>query len=41
MCISKDYGIALEAFGVVLSEEAEVVFATIKETITEIRYIRE
>ena len=35
------YGIDLEAFGVVRGEEAEVVFPTIKETITEIRYIRE
>lgn len=33
--------IDLEAFGVVRGEEAEVVFSTIKETITEIRYIRE
>lgn len=35
------YGIDLEAFGVVRGEEAEVVFPTIKETITEIRHIRE
>lgn len=35
------YGIDLEAFGVVRGEEAEVVFPTIKETITEIKYIRE
>lgn len=35
------YGIDLEAFGVVRGEEAEGVFPTIKETITEIRYIRE
>lgn len=33
------YGIDLEAFGVVRGQEAEVVFPTIKETITEIRYI--
>ncbi|RHU92855.1 hypothetical protein DXC11_07600 [Firmicutes bacterium OM08-11AC] len=35
------YGIDLEAFGVVRGEEAEVVFPTIKETITEVKYIRE
>lgn len=33
------YGIDLEVFGVVRGQEAEVVFQTIKETITEIRYI--
>lgn len=35
------YGIDLEAFGVVRGQEAEVVFPTIKETITEIKYCRE
>lgn len=35
------YGIDLEAFGVVRGQEAEVVFPTIKETITEVKYIRE
>lgn len=35
------YGIDLEAFGVVRDQEAEVVFSTIKETITEVKYIRE
>lgn len=33
------YGIDLEAFGVVRGQEAEVVFQTIKEAITEIRYV--
>lgn len=33
--------IDLEAFGVVRSQEAEVVFPTIKETITQVKYIRE
>lgn len=35
------YGIELEAFGVGRGQEAEVVFPTIAETVTEIRYIRE
>lgn len=35
------YGIDLEAFGVVRGQEAEVLFPTIKETITEVKYIRE
>ena len=35
------YGIDLEAFGVARGKEAEVVFPTIKETITEVRYIKE
>lgn len=35
------YGIDLEAFGVVRGQEAEVVFPTIKETITEVKYIKE
>lgn len=35
------YGIDLEAFGVVRGEEAEVVFPTIQQTITEVKYIRE
>lgn len=33
------YGIDLNAFGVVRGEEAEVVFPTIKELITEVKYI--
>lgn len=33
------YGIDLEPFGVVRGDEAEVVFPTIKETITDITYI--
>lgn len=33
------YGIDLEIFGVVRSNETEVVFPTIKETITDIKYI--
>lgn len=35
------YGIDLEAFDVIRGKEAEVVFPTIKETITEVRYIKE
>lgn len=34
------YGIDLEAFDVVRGEEAEVVFPTIKETITDIKYLK-
>lgn len=33
------YGIDLEAFGVVRGDEAEVIFPTIEETITDIKYI--
>lgn len=33
------YGIDLKAFGVVRGQEAEVVFPTIKETITDIKYM--
>lgn len=35
------YGIDLDAFGVVRGDEAEVVFPTIEERITEIQYIEE
>lgn len=35
------YGIDLEAFGVTRGDEAEVVFPTVKETITDVRYIEE
>lgn len=43
ICIISEpfYGIDLEAFGVVKGDEAEVVFPTIENTITEIQYIED
>lgn len=35
------YGTDLEVFGAVRGNEAEVVFPTIRETITDIKYIEE
>lgn len=35
-----NYGIDLEVFGAVRGDEAEVIFPTIKDTITDVRYIK-